>query len=89
MMLIIATQSPFINALPLTTTNASLVLTQDSVIGVTTAIDSQHFINVFALESDLIARGLLLTAQNNADITIIDLAQFVQLTVSSHPIMNW
>jgi|GEM_PF-1829028 len=89
MMLIIASQSPFSNPLPNTETNAALVLTQDSVIAVTTSIESHHFVKVYALESDLIARGLLQIAQQHPTISIISLAQFVELTVDSHPLMNW
>lgn len=88
-MLIIATKSPFTKALPQSQTSASLLLTQDGVIAVTTALNAAHFVDIYALESDLKARGLLNAAQKNTQVNIIDLEQFVQLTLNHHPIMNW
>jgi len=88
-MLIIATKSPFTHSLPQAATNASLLLTQDSVIAVTTALKSSIFFKIYALDSDLIARGLLDTAHSNPDVNVINLKQFVELTITTHPIMNW
>ncbi len=88
-MLIIATKSPFIKALPQSDTGATLLLSQDSVIAVTATLQAEHFVKVYALESDLAARGLTKTAQQNPMIEIINLQQFVQLTINHHPIMNW
>ena len=89
-MLIIATKSPFTKALPEAANNASVILTQDAVIAVSTsAVKPDHFVRIYALESDLIARGLLDKAQSNPQIHIVNLAQFVELTTTHHPIMNW
>ena len=89
-MLIIATQSPFSKPLPSAPTNAALMLTQDAVIAASTPNgDWDNYTKVYALDSDLSARGLLERAQLHPQIELVNLAQFVQLTASHHPIMNW
>lgn len=88
-MLIVATQSPFIKPLPQANTKASLLLTQDAVIASTLTLASEHFSHIYALDNDLIARGLLEKAKNNQNIEIINLSDFVQLTINNHPMMNW
>jgi len=90
MMLIIATQSPFSKQLPAQKIAASLILTQDAVIAIANqAIDFTVFDKVYALDSDIVARGLCDQATQHPHIERVNLAQFVQLTANHHPIMNW
>ena len=85
-MLLIASQSPFVKALPTTLTNSDLLLTQDGVIAITQQLDFSVFNNVYALSTDVQARGL---TTNNDNIEMIDMAQFVKLTENHQPIVNW
>ena len=85
-MLLIATKSPFVKQLPTAPTNSVLLLTQDSVIAVNQPFDLTVFTHVYALQSDLEARGLMVT---NSDIEVIDIAKFVKLTENHQPIVNW
>jgi len=85
-MLLIASQSPFIKPLPTTPTNSDLLLTQDGVIAITQQLDFSVFNNVYALSTDVMARGLII---NNDKIEMIDITQFVKLTENHQPIVNW
>ena len=85
-MLLIASQSPFVKALPTTPTNSDLLLTQDGVIAITQQLDFSVFNNVYALSNDVQARGL---TTKNHNIEMIDMAQFVKLTENHQPIVNW
>ena len=87
MMLLIATQSPFIKALPQQTNGASIILTQDAVIAATQVLAGTDFNRVYALSDDLTARGL--SALVSDGIEVIDYRQFVQLTLCHHPIVSW
>ncbi len=87
MMLLIATQSPFVKALPLHTNGASIILTQDAVIAVSQGLSNADFDKVYALSDDITARGLNELVGDN--IEVIDYQQFVQLTLSHHPIVSW
>ena len=89
MMLIIANTSPFVKTLPSEQTNAAIILCQDGVIAATLSRSWLQFNAVYALESDLIARGLLAAAKENDKLSIINLSQFVELTTSHSPIVNW
>jgi len=86
-MLIIATKSPFLKPLPSASTGADLLLTQDGVIAITQENDWTVFNNVYALASDVTARGL--SAHNNEKIQMIDITEFVKLTAHHQPIVNW
>jgi len=86
-MLIIATKSPFLKPLPSASTGADLLLTQDGVIAITQVNDWSLFNNVYALSSDVAARGL--NAHNNERIQMIDITEFVKLTANHQPIVNW
>lgn len=88
-MLIIATQSPFTKQLPLTNNEHAIILTQDAVIAVTEPSIADNDCQLYALESDLAARGLLSKASSLANINIVNLSEFVRLTTIHHPIMNW
>jgi len=85
-MLLIASQSPFVKPLPTKPTNSDLLLTQGGVIAITQQLDFSVFNNVYALSSDVMARGL---TTNNDKIEMIDIAQFVKLTENHQPIVNW
>lgn len=87
MMLLIATKSPFIKALPELTNNANMLLTQDAVIAATLPLPSGEFGKIYALDDDLSARGLTVLAENN--IEVIDYQQFVKLTLDHQPIVSW
>ena len=86
-MLIIANQSPHQKALPTDSTNSDLILTQDGVYALSLNIDWSVFNTVYALKNDVAARGLL--DHSNDNIQMIELSQFVKLTVNHHPILNW
>ena len=86
-MLIITTQSPFSKTLPPAVNTVSLVLTQDAVIAATTGHVSSGYNNVYALHSDLDARGLM--DHISEDIQVIDLSDFVKLTTQHQPLVNW
>ena len=87
MMLLIATQSPFVKALPRQTNGATIILTQDAVFAVTQPLTNPDFGKVYALKDDITARGLAKLVSDN--IEVIDYQQFVQLTLSHHPIVSW
>ena len=87
MMLLIATQSPFVKALPQQTNGASIILTQDAVLAATVALSGTDFNKIYALSDDLVARGLSALVGDN--IEVVDYQQFVQLTLDHHPIVSW
>ncbi|WP_435273801.1 sulfurtransferase complex subunit TusB [Psychrobium sp. nBUS_13] len=86
-MLIIATQSPFSKALPPVQQGAALILTQDAVIAVTLPDVLAGCSAVYALKSDIEARGLI--DHSSPNIQVIDLAEFVKLTAKHKPLVNW
>ena len=86
-MLIIATQSPFSKALPPAQKDAALILTQDAVIAATLPDALAGYSTVYALESDIEARGLI--DHSSPNIQVIDLAEFVKLTAKHKPLVNW
>ena len=92
-MLVIATKSPFTKALPPASSKVSLVLTQDAVITATSAIASttksawNEYQAVYALKSDITARGL--SDHISSDIQVIELSDFVKLTANHQPLVNW
>lgn len=61
----------------------AILLIEDGVLA---AIQSLK-LKTYALESDLIARGLLTSIA--PEVQIIDYAGFVDLTVQYHPIQSW
>lgn len=91
-MLVIATQSPYSKTLPPASDKVSLILTQDAVIAATTAQSQQSdawqaYQTVYALKSDIIARGL--SDHISSDIQVIELSDFVKLTANHQPLVNW
>lgn len=86
-MLIIATQSPFSKALPPAQQDAALILTQDAVIAATQPDALASYSTVYALKSDIEARGLI--DHSSSNIQVIDLAEFVKLTAKHKPLVNW
>jgi len=87
MMLLILTKSPFIKALPGPIEHASIILTQDAVIAATLPLSLTDYHKIYALADDVSARGL--TNQVNDTIEIISYAQFVALTLTHQPLVNW
>ncbi|MCG7531782.1 sulfurtransferase complex subunit TusB [Psychrobium sp. MM17-31] len=89
-MLVIATKSPFTKALPPASDKLSLVLTQDAVIAATAATTKSalnEYRAVYALESDITARGL--SDHISSYIQVIELSDFVKLTANHQPLVNW
>lgn len=93
-MLHIINQSPFTSdslqrCLRTIRTNDHLLLIEDGVIAAlkNSAFFTKNILNYYALETDIIARGL----QNkiNTDVKLINYDQFVELTIQHHPILSW
>jgi len=87
MMLLILTHSPFVKTLPPPSEHHSIILTQDAVIAASIPLSQPSYRKIYALADDLVARGL--TAQLIEGIEVISYQQFVELTLTHHPIVSW
>ena len=87
MMLLILTQSPFVKALPPPNEHSTIILTQDAVIAASIPLPQPGYSKIYALADDVTARGL--TTQLIEGIEIINYQQFVELTLTHHPIVSW